>query len=199
MKGLRIAAAATATAAALSLAGVASAKSPVPGAPGDQNIVEIAASVNASTGQFSYLLGAVGCLTDGQGNNPVVALLTGSDKYTLFAPTDDAFKALQRALGVEAGSEAPEVTCTLGDATVLEVLAYHVTDGRHFSNSVFNRNNTKMIEMLNGQYVVSNPDATLDDVAGQSVGVVLQPGLFNINASNGVIHVVDTVLLPFAP
>jgi hypothetical protein len=47
--------------------------------------------------------------------------------------------------------------------------------------------------------VVSNPDATLNDVAGQSVGVVLQPGLFNINASNGVIHVVDTVLLPFAP
>ena len=199
MKGLRIAVAATATAAALTLAGVASAGSPVPGKPGDQNIVEIAAGVNAASGEFSYLLGAVGCLTDAQGNNPVVALLTGSDKYTLFAPTDDAFKALQRALGVAAGSEAPEVTCTLGEAVVLDVLAYHVTEGRHFSNSVFNRKNTKMIEMLNGQYVVSNPDATLNDVAGQSVGVVLQPGLFNINASNGVIHVVDTVLLPFAP
>ena len=74
------------------------------------------------------------------------------------------------------------------------VLSYHVTDGRRFSNSVFNRNSTKMLEMLNGQYVVTNPNLTLSDNAGQTIGVVAP--LVNINASNGVIHVIDKVLLP---
>ena len=83
----------------------------------------------------------------------------------------------------------------LGEGTLFNVLAYHVTEGRRFSNSVFNRNSTKMVEMLNGQYIVTNPDLTINDIAGQSVGVV--PSLVNINASNGVIHVIGTVLLPF--
>lgn len=51
--------------------------------------------------------------------------------------------------------------------------------------------------MLNGEFVTTNPDLTIADVAGQTVGVV--PDLVNINASNGVIHVIDTVLLPFDP
>jgi len=199
MKEIRLAAIAASATAALAFGQAAQAGGPVPGKPGSANIVEIAAAVNGQTGQFSYLLGAVGCLTDGEGNNPVVALLTGTDHYTLFAPTDDAFKALQRALGVPAGSEDPAITCTLGDAVVADVLSYHVTDGRRFANSVFNSKNSKMLEMLNGQYAVANPGAKLQDVAGQTVGVVLQPGLFDINASNGVIHVIDTVLLPFVP
>jgi len=199
MKGIRIAAIAASATAAFAFGQAAQAGGPVPGQPGENNIVEIAAAVNGQTGEFSYLLGAVGCLTDASGNNAVVDLLSGTDKYTLFAPTDEAFKALQRALGVPAGSEDPAITCTLGAAVVGDVLAYHVTDGRRFANSVFNRKNTKMLEMLNGQYVVTNPGAKLNDVAGQTVGVVLQPGAFNINASNGVIHVIDAVLLPFVP
>jgi uncharacterized surface protein with fasciclin (FAS1) repeats len=190
------------TAAALALSsfsGAALAKSPVPGKPGDMNIVEIAIDVNATLGEFDYLLGAVACLTDPDGNNPVVDLLTGEDKYTLFAPTDAAFEALQMALGIPVPS--PELTCEVdnlfGPGTLLTVLAYHVTEGRHFSNSVFNKNNPKMLEMLTGDYVITNPDLTLTDGAGQQAAVV--PPLVNINASNGVIHVVNTVLLPFAP
>jgi len=171
--------------------------SPVPGKPGDANIVEIALAVNEDLGEFDYLLGAVGCLTDDDGNNPVVDLLTGDDKKTLFAPTDDAFEQLQLALGVPEDQLAPDVTCTLGNETVLDVLAYHVTEGRRFSNSVFNRNNSKPVEMLNGEFITTNPDLTITDIAGQSIGVV--PDFVNINASNGVIHVVDTVMLPFIP
>jgi len=168
--------------------------SPVPGKPGNLNIVEIALGANQSLGEFDYLLGAIGCLTDETtGANPVVDLLSGSDMYTVFAPVDSAFEDLQRALGITTPS--PEATCALGDETVFNVLAYHVTAGRRFSNSVFNKNNPKMIEMLNGGYVVANPDLTLTDYAGQSVGIVAP--LFDINAKNGVVHVINTVLLPF--
>ncbi|MBS1214964.1 MAG: fasciclin protein [Proteobacteria bacterium] len=184
---------------AAAVPGVADAKgknSPVPGKPGDQNIVEIASAVNQQTGEFEYLLAAVGCLTDPvTGDNPVVDVLTGEDKVTLFAPTDAAFENLQTALEIE--TPAPDLTCRLGPETVADVLTYHVTDGRRFSNSVFNKNRQKDIEMLNGEWITTNPNLTINDVAGQTIGVV--PDFVNINASNGVIHVIDTVMLPFAP
>ena len=82
-------------------------------------------------------------------------------------------------------------TSVLPTATLFNVLAYHVTDGRRFSNSVFNKRSTKMIEMLNDQYIVTSPSLTIND----TVKPVLP--LINLNASNGVIHVIDTVLLPF--
>jgi len=180
-------------------AGVAQAgsakKSPVPGKPGNQTIVQIAVNVN-KTGEFDYLLAAATCPYF---NGAIVNLLSGSDKYTLFAPTDAAFEALIPALIglglLPAGTPvAPASLCLLDSAVLGDVLSYHVTDGRRFSNSVFNRNSTKMLEMLNGQYVVTNPNLTLSDNAGQTIGVVAP--LVNINASNGVIHVIDKVLLP---
>jgi uncharacterized surface protein with fasciclin (FAS1) repeats len=165
------------------------AKSPVPGKPGSQNIVEIAAAVNAQTGEFTYLLAAATC---DYFNGAIVKLLTGPDNLTLFAPTDAAFEALQRKLGVT--TPAPSITCSLPQATVFNILAYHVTDGRRFSNSVFSKRSTKMIEMLNGQYIVTNPDLSINDNAGKTIKPVLP--LVNINASNGVIHVIDGVLEP---
>jgi uncharacterized surface protein with fasciclin (FAS1) repeats len=179
----------TAAALAFGFAQTVQAKSPVPGKPGTQNIVEIAAAVNAQTGQFKYLLAAATCeYFDGA----IVDLLTGSDQLTLFAPTDAAFEALQRKLGVT--TPDPAITCTLPQATVFNILAYHVTDGRRFSNSVFNKRSTKMIEMLNGQYIVTNPSLSINDNAGKTIKPVLP--LVNINASNGVIHVIDGVLEP---
>lgn len=190
--------------AALAFSSLALAKPPagkvVPGKPGPANIVEIALAVNAGElEEFDYLLGAVDCLTDEDGNNPVVDLLTGSDKYTLFAPVDSAFEALQGALGI--ATPSPELTCAVddifGDGTLFAVLAYHVTEGRRFSNSVFNGRNSKDIEMLTGDFITTNPDLTITDGVPQEIGLV--PPLFNINASNGVIHVIDTVMLPFNP
>lgn len=194
------------------LAGPKNKADKVPGKPGMDNIVEIA----VANGNFSYLLGAVGCLTDEDGNNPVVDLLTGTDDYTLFAPIDQAFINLQMTLndlwdlGLEGTS--PEVTCAVdmlyGDGTLLTILAYHVTEGRRFSNSVFNRNNYKDIEMLAGGFITSTtmPKARLIDNIYQMISPVEMVGddgmttpLINIKASNGVIHVIDTVMLPVDP
>ncbi len=50
--------------------------------------------------------------------------------------------------------------------------------------------------MLNGEWITTNPDLTINDVAGQTIAPSL-PDFVNINASNGVIHVIDTVMLPF--
>ncbi len=195
MKNIRVATYAAAGLIALGSAGLASAKSPVPGKPGDQNIVEIATAANA-TGEFDYLLGAATC---DYFQGAVVALLTGEDKLTLFAPTDAAFRDFLGIAqpGEGEGEPSGEVfPCgAVQPAVLFNILAYHVTDGRRFSNSVFNKKNSKMIEMLNDQYIVSNPNLTLNDNAGQTIGF---PSLdfVNINASNGVIHVIDAVLQP---
>ena len=191
--------------AVLSLALVSANSFAGPGKPGNNpvkeggNIVEIAVEANTLLGEFDYLLGAVGCFTDAEGNNPIVDLLTGPDKLTLFAPTDAAFEALQGALGIE--NPEPSLTCAVdgifGEGTLFTILAYHVTDGRRFSNSVFNMNNTKEVEMLAGGYITTTPAPSIIDGVPQVINPVLP--LININASNGVIHVIDTVMLPFNP
>ena len=80
---------------------------------------------------------------------------------------------------------------TLGEATVLScdvlptVLAFHVTPGRHTSTSVLAH---KSFHMLNGERAA---------VEGTTIaGAPLNLGLVNISASNGIVHVVDAVLLP---
>jgi uncharacterized surface protein with fasciclin (FAS1) repeats len=174
MKKQLIAAAAAITGLTLAVAPTVDAR---PGKPGDANIVEIA----VANGSFTTLIAAASC-TPG-----IVDALTGDDKLTVFAPTDGAFAGL----GLNAGN-----VCDVFDtATLGEILTYHVTDGRRFSNSVFNRNNSKSISMLNGGTVVSNPGLTLTDQLDRTINIVAA----NINASNGVIHVIDNVLLPVAP
>jgi uncharacterized surface protein with fasciclin (FAS1) repeats len=180
-----------------------------PGKPGELTLLGTALDYNSKNtdmegvGEFTYLYQAVLCLEEPE-LSTVVGLLTGEDDYTLFAPTNDAFRALQGVLAEKFELDiepAPEVTCAvdtlLGDGTLYTVLAYHLTEGRRFSNSVFNRNNPKEIDMLAGGFITSTPSLTIIDGAMQTAKP--NTSLVNIKASNGVIHVIDTVLLPFAP
>ena len=100
------------------------------------------------------------------------AVLDGDDgQYTAFAPTDVAFD------GVDLGG------LDLDDLE--DVLLYHVTNGRRYAASVVR---APRIEMLNNEGVTVD-GTTLND--GQADIVVT-----DVEASNGVIHVIDGVLLP---
>lgn len=98
-------------------------------------------------------------------------LASDDDQFTVFAPTDAAFA------GVD--------TSGLTDEQLTDVLLYHVTEGRRYAGSVVN---APELEILNGD-TVSVDGTTLND--GQADVVAT-----NIEASNGVIHVIDGVLLP---
>ena len=108
----------------------------------------------------------------------LVETLSGNRQLTVFAPTDEAFEALAAELGVEVGDllELDELE---------DILTYHVTSGRRKSPSVVNASE---IEMLNGDLV--DVDGTvLNDGQAEIIDT-------DIEASNGVIHVIDGVLLP---
>jgi uncharacterized surface protein with fasciclin (FAS1) repeats len=116
------------------------------------------------------------------------AVLAGPGPFTVFAPTDEAFAPILELLAT-----LPE---PLTEAQKTNVLLYHVTDGRRFSNSVVNRNNYKAIDMLNGGVVMSTPDSILIDTSNLNDGLEALIIGENLKASNGVIHVIDEVLVP---
>ena len=164
-------------------------------APGDQTIAGIVSeSAEADEPEFTLLLAALEYaeLTD---------VFAGDDQYTVFAPTDDAFSALVGSLsenedwdGTLGTFEA--IDDLLGEGTVANVLLYHVTEGRRAANSVVPRNSRaadRTISTLleDASFHVAY-DSTITDIAGQEVLIVNA----DISASNGIIHVIDTVLLP---
>lgn len=103
---------------------------------------------------------------------------SGDDQFTVFAPTDEAFGALLEELGISA-------TELLADPDLGDILRYHVTEGRRYASSVVN---APVIEMLNGEEV-SVDGTTLNGGQAEIVAT-------DVEASNGVVHVIDGVLLP---
>ena len=80
------------------------------GKPLDKTIVELALDVNAADGEFDYLLGAVGCLTDEDDNNAVVDLLCGDS----CPPTEIAASALSEFGNILVSQTASAIANTLG-------------------------------------------------------------------------------------
>ncbi|MGD8413356.1 MAG: fasciclin domain-containing protein [Candidatus Latescibacterota bacterium] len=104
-------------------------------------------------------------------------VLTDEGPFTVFAPTDEAFAKL------------PEGTLEslLNDKEALkQVLLYHVVSGEVMASDVVKIDKA---EMLNGQYVTINAK---DGVMVNDAKVIKT----DIKAENGVIHVIDTVLIP---
>ena len=149
--------------------------------PGTENIVQI---VLADDGEFDVLQAAV--IEAGLAG----ALSSPDDQYTVFAPTDAAFVVTFRALlndgtlteaDVIAFINAGGVDTALGDGALANILLFHVTNGRRTSTSV---THAPGYTMLNGERL--------------SRAQLLDAGIASVDhsASNGVIHVINSVLLP---
>jgi uncharacterized surface protein with fasciclin (FAS1) repeats len=131
-----------------------------------KNIVEIAVAAN----QFKTLVTAVKAAG-------LADTLQGSGPFTVFAPTDDAFAKLP----------AGTVEGLLKDLPKLKrVLTYHVVPGKVLAKDVAGLKTAKTVQGgdirvdANNGVKINNAKVTQAD----------------IEASNGIIHVIDTVLIP---
>ena len=137
--------------------------------PAPQTIVDIA----SADGRFTTLVAAVQAAG-------LVETLTGEGPFTVFAPTDEAFAKLP------AGT-LDELLKPENKQQLTNILLYHVVAGRVLAEDVVN---------------LSEADTAL----GQKVTIRVEDGkvfindaqviLTDIKTTNGVIHVIDTVILP---
>jgi len=131
------------------------------------NIVETA----DSAGSFTTLLAAAE--TAG-----LAATLTGEGPYTVFAPTDDAFAKLPEGT-VEALLADPEA--------LREILLYHVVPGRVPASQVAGLDSATTAQGSDVAFRVADNGVLVNNARVISA---------DIQASNGIIHVIDTVILP---
>ncbi|MCM8568650.1 fasciclin domain-containing protein [Gramella jeungdoensis] len=146
-------------------------------------------AVIAQQGGFDELVSALVYVDSELGTGLVGLFSSDDDQYTVFAPTDDAFEALYAALSTDE-AVVDEIT-DLPAELVLDVLLYHVTDGRRAANSVVPPRNYKYITTLLGEEFQVNTDAEI-----MAIGSTAQIIAADVSASNGIIHVIDAVLLP---
>lgn len=138
--------------------------------------IAVAASTSSSAPQFTQLVAALARA------NLVDALSGGiSDDLTVFAPTDEAFQNLYATLGVTSVDQIPLETLT-------NVLLYHVVPARAFSQDL--RQGASLPTLLSGKNLsVDLANLKINDAS-------LIASSLNIHAVNGVIHVIDKVMLP---
>ena len=147
--------------------------------PAGNSIVDIALAVNAETGEFSTLIAALQ-------SADLVEALDSRGQFTVFAPTDAGF--LNAGLTPDNIGDVPVEALT-------DILLYHVANGRRMSGDVLT---SDQIRMLNGDFIFIDA-ANLKIIDGDPSSpdaMLLAPDLIDIEASNGVIHVIDNVLFP---
>ncbi len=145
------------------------------------NIVGVA----SSNADFSTLVAAVAAAE-------LVETLSGEGPFTVFAPTNAAFEKLPA--GTVETLLLPE-----SNATLTSVLTYHVVAGKFEAAAVveaINGNNGKFeVTTVQGDKItlsLSGSNVVLTDANGATSTVVIA----DVAASNGVIHAIDTVVMP---
>jgi uncharacterized surface protein with fasciclin (FAS1) repeats len=141
--------------------------------PGVLNVVQMA---QANPAAFSSLVGAV-VKTD------LAGALSGTGPFTVFAPTNTAF------------ASAP----SLNDAQLKSVLLYHVLSSQVLSSDIpfgtaVNTLNTKNLNnaTVPAQTITINNNLTITDKQNSAAKITAT----DVRGSNGVIHVIDKVLIP---
>lgn len=134
------------------------------------DVVDIA----ANNSEFTSLVGALGTA-----EGDLVSVLKGDGPFTVFAPVNSAFADIA---GVVAG---------LDEAQLADVLKYHVVAGANVRST--DLTNGMVVTTLSGTFTVniSGGTVTLTDESGATVNVIAT----DIQGTNGVVHVIDKVLL----
>ena len=140
--------------------------------PADPVVVPDIPSIAASTGVHDALVAA---LTKAD----LVATLQGEGPFTVFAPTDQAF--------TDAGIDLDTFTTEEEIAVLADILLYHVLSGAVPSPDVTDGLTVAMVNGDNASFTVTADGVTIE---GASVTTA------DVTASNGVIHVIDKVLMP---
>jgi transforming growth factor-beta-induced protein len=143
--------------------------------PQTSNIVELA----VANPQFSILVEAV-LAAD------LAETLSGPGPFTVFAPTNDAFATLLSELKVS------KEALLANKPLLTSVLTYHVLGERVLAGDIKDNSTPSTVQ---GQAIRLDADGgkvVITDAAGRKSNVVAT----NVQASNGVIHVIDKVILP---
>ncbi len=138
-------------------------------APAPKSIVDTA----SSTPQLSTLAKLIN-------DAGLAETLRGAGPFTVFAPTDDAFKAVPAATMAQLASNRDMLR---------SVLTYHVVPGKVTSAEV-KTGPAKTVQGANLALSKSGTFVTVEDAVVTTA---------DVNATNGVVHVIDRVLIPPAP
>lgn len=148
----------------------------------------------AADPNFSTLVSALTDLTPGTDFVEILSRTSGSNadginpNFTVFAPTNDAFDALIADLG-----GVPN------ESTLTSVLLYHVVDEANVvSGDLNNPGDTVVTPLANGTFTITLPGTgdNIADVADGSGATDIGIIAVDVQAGNGVIHVLNKVLLP---
>jgi len=145
--------------------------------PGVLNVVQMA-QVNPT---FSVLVEAVVTAK-------LAGTLSGAGPFTVFAPTDTAFGAALAELGLT----KPQL---LASPDLAAILTYHVVAGNVRAANVVALPKPAAVTTVQGGSFSVGADLGLTDALGRTATLVAT----DVVASNGVIHVIDKVILPSAP
>jgi transforming growth factor-beta-induced protein len=164
--------------------------------PTNKTIVDIAveASQASSGAEFGQLVAALTAVENDGTTDNLITILSGDGPFTVFAPTDAAFQALYTLAEV---SDFNALVDAVGIGTIEAVLKYHVLGARVFSTDLPNlESNT--VATLGGNITIDlsalkiiDTDAALE-LGTADASIVAT----DIMGTNGVIHVIDQVILP---
>ena len=135
--------------------------------PASKTIVDIA----VEDGRFTTLVAALQAAG-------LAGTLAGEGPFTVFAPTDDAFAALPEGTVEALLADIPQLT---------DILLYHVVSGKVMAADVVSLDSAESLQGQPLNFVVDGGVVKIGDA---------QVLITDIVASNGVIHVIDAVLLP---
>ena len=164
--------------------------------PATQNVVEIAvAASQAATGaEFGQLVAALTAVENDPDAANLITILSGTGPFTVFAPTDAAFASLYTLAGV---ADFNALLAAVGIPTLEAVLTYHVLGARVFSTDLPNLP-SNVVTTLGGTITLNLGALTITDTdAALSLGSADASIVStDILGTNGVIHVINQVLLP---